>query len=111
MRNRLFLMVIFLVSCAGPTLLTQDGAQVRQISIEKSKQCKFIEVIVTRDRGPSSGQALSDARNDLRNIIAEKGGNAFTLLDEHKDGWVDCLLDIRCGANVEAQAYLCPSLN
>jgi hypothetical protein len=110
MKYLILILIITLASCAGPTLLTKEGGQVRQISINEAKQCDFIEVIVTRDRGPSSGQALSDARNDLRNIIAEKGGNAFTLLDEHKDGWVDCLLDIRCGANVEAQAYSCPNL-
>ena len=86
MKYLILILIITLASCAGPTLLTKEGGQVRQISINEAKQCDFIEVIVTRDRGPSSGQALSDARNDLRNIIAEKGGNAFTLLDEHKDG-------------------------
>ena len=102
----LSLCIIFLVSCAGPTYLTNEGAQVRQISDEVSNQCNFIGIIFARGYGRTSGEALSDARRKLRNTAAANGGNAFILLDVDKDGWISCLKPV-CGANVEAQAYIC----
>jgi hypothetical protein len=82
------------------TGMTTAGAMVRQITHNEVAACRFLGVV---DGSSSLGNTIGDnqrgALNEVRNKVAELGGNAFLL----RHGFSEVY-----GTAVQAEAYLCP---
>lgn len=99
MRNAL--LCLLLAGCAAT--VTTEGAKVRQIQVAGKTECKFLGIAEVTGGLVYSSQ--TEGRRDmlaqLRNKVADMGGNAFVPVD----------IDVSRGFSLpmgQADAYQCP---
>lgn len=99
------ILIIFVASCASAPPLTQAGAQVRVITAEQAKACKFVKTVQYNDRIDSMGKtpSLMDAigENNLRNMVAAAGANAYIATKSERETFLGTV-------DYEGDAYICP---
>ena len=94
---RLSLVLILLTGCT--TALTSQGRQVRQIPAQVVPACEFLGIVSGRSSlGFDAAADADNALNEVRNTVAELGGNAFVLNQSV------ATLD---GSSAQAEAYRC----
>ena len=95
-----FLLAIGFIFSGCATKLTEQGKMIREIQPDWSTNCKFLGVI---DAAEYNGWDIADNRrgaiNQIRNQIAEMGGNAFV---------VSHTTTTELRTVIQADAYECP---
>lgn len=59
---------------------TQAALNVRVISEEQAKQCRFVDSVSTHNNNTLSSSPQTEARNKALNAVADKGGNALRII-------------------------------
>lgn len=104
--NKLSLIfIILLTACASAPPLSEQAKKVRQINLDQKSECKFIQVVQYNDRIDSMGKNATVMKaigtNNIRNLAAEAGANAFLLTKEHAEWFLGQI-------SYEAETFLCP---
>ena len=81
--------------------LTRAGSQVHRIQPDAATRCRFLGAVAgSHANGASVTDNELGATNELRNRVAQMGGNAFVLTHTNSNMWRSV---------AQADAYLCPS--
>ncbi len=79
-----------LSACASAPPLTDSGSQVRLITAEQARECKFIRIVQYTDRIMSMGKngtvMKAIGETNLQNLVGEAGGNAL-VITKHDAEW------------------------
>lgn len=96
---------VLAAGCATVVPLTDGGAQVRQITADQSKSCKFVRAVSFTDTlmgtGKTPGLVHQDGENGIRDDVAAAGGNAYVSDLADADWFFGHV-------NYTAEAYHCP---
>jgi len=65
--------------CVSVTEATPAAQNVRVISEQEARRCKFLDTISTHNNNTLSKDPHQDARNKAMNRVAELGGNALRI--------------------------------
>jgi hypothetical protein len=66
-------------SGCATTELAAGAKNVRMVSQEQAKRCKFIDAVSTNNTNTLSKNPELDARNKALNQVAQRGGNALYI--------------------------------
>lgn len=89
-----------LAATGCPTALTAAGREVRPVEASAVSRCTRLGAVVGRGgNGPSTGENERVATDQLRNRVAELGGNAYAVTSRDYDA---------LHTVVHADAYRCP---
>ena len=101
MKKLILIVALALVftGCASEKL-TQKASQVRSISVEQTADCTFVGSASGKmASGWTSGANSLGSLNEVKNQIAEMGGNAYVLTMSHSGDY---------GSSANADGYHCP---
>lgn len=74
---RYIALLLLLAACGTPTKLSDEGRQVRVINTSIATQCQHIGMV--SGWGPSIVGGMPYAQVQVRNKVADKGGNALVI--------------------------------
>ncbi len=67
--------------------LSQQGAKVRLVTANQKESCDFINVVTSQSSwGASAGHNTQGVMNELRNQVAQLGGNALYIISSNTPG-------------------------
>lgn len=93
-----------LLGACAVTEQTPQAQQVRIISADQAKHCKFIDTISANNTNTLSKNPEEDARNRALNRVAERGGNALKIITTNTQVAPSGLGSI---FSLSGEAYLC----
>ncbi len=102
MKVSVFLVLIMLVVSCATFELSDNAKSVVQIQPEQAKSCKLItKSYVQNLKGFGPEECKANAHIRIKNIVAELGGNAYTVTFEKSQ------ICIRGGTGVAYTVYQC----
>ena len=100
--NRIAILAVFVTGCAAHQL-TPEAQQVRVITpgVATTLNCKYLGMKIARGVAIEGG--MSAAQVKIRNRVADAGGNAMVVTDQHLD-----YAGQYAHGNITVDAYKCP---